>query len=171
MEREEVKMKLKPHKERRVRSRVVLDLPLSYRTLDSCSLKAAIAVDGSETGLLIHSPKEIPVGIRLYVELLFADEFELSNVMAIVKVVRASRSENGLLGHRYGVNFSKVDDVNYRKLRHLLMSRRYKPGDVAVGIRSASHSPPVSGLRGCRRKGKKRPFRELLPHLLKILPL
>jgi hypothetical protein len=171
MERGEARMKPKPHKERRVRSRVALDLPLSYRTLDSCSLKAAIVVDGSEVGLLIHSLREIPVGIRLYVEILFADEYELSNVMAIVKVVRASRSENGFRGHRYGVNVSKIDDVNYRKLRRLLTSRRYKPGDRAVGIRSAPLSHPVSGLRDCRRKGKKRPFRKLLPHLLKILPL
>lgn len=149
---------------------MVLDLPLYYQAPDSSSPKAAIAVDGSEAGLMIRSLQEIPVGTRLQVEILFADEFELSNVTAIVKVVRASRSEHGRKGHRYGVYFFRIDEVNYRKLIRLLMGRRYKPGDGAIDVRSKAPAHPVSSLRSCRRK-KNRPFRELLLHLLKLGPL
>lgn len=163
-------MKPSPSRERRERGRVVLDLPLDYQAPDSSYLCAGIAVDGSEAGLLIHSLQEIPLGTPLDVDVLFADEFELSSFEARGKIVRTLRPENGQKGYGYGVEFLQIDEVNYRKLRRLLTSRRYELHNGGSGLPPSADSHLISNSRGRRPKKVKGSFRSLFSLLLKILP-
>ncbi len=117
-------VKSDPFYERRGRSRVILALPLDYRLEGSCFPCAGIVRNGSEIGLLISSRREIPVGTELDVDVLFADEYELSHFEGRVRVVRTIRLEDAEQGYQHGVKFFRIDEVNYRKLKRLLLSCR-----------------------------------------------
>ncbi len=110
--------------ERRGRSRVPLDLPLDYQIKGSCPRRAGIVRNGSETGLLICSLREIPVGTELDVDVIFADEYELAHFEGRVKVVRTIRLEEGKQGYQHGVEFFRIDEANYHKFKGLLLSWR-----------------------------------------------
>ncbi len=122
-------VKSDPFYERRGRSRVILALPLDYRLEGSCFPCAGIVRNGSETGLLISSRRDIPVGAKLDVDVLFVDEYELSHFEGRVRVVRTIRLEDAKQGYQHGVKFFRIDEVNYRKLKRLLLSCREETVD------------------------------------------
>jgi len=121
---------------------VILDLPLDFQTAGSSQPYAAIVVNGSETGLLLHSLQKMPIGTELKVDVIFPDEFELANFEAKAKIVRTVRSTNGQKGYEYGAKILQIDEANYRKLRRLLMSQRQglAGGDVRLSLTAESRS-------------------------------
>jgi hypothetical protein len=127
---------MKSCQERRGHNRVILDLPLDFEVAGSSYPRAGIAVDGSETGLLIHSLQKMPIGTEVKVDVLFPDEFKLANFEARARIVRTIRSENNEKGYGYGAKILRIDEADYRKLRRILMSRRH--GLANGGIRLSS---------------------------------
>ncbi len=116
--------------ERRGRSRVILELPLDYRLNGARSSPCAgIVRNGSETGLLICSLREIPIGTEVDVDVMFADEYELSHFEGSVRVVRTIRLADGKQRCQQGVEFFRIDEANYRKFKRLLLSCREKTVD------------------------------------------
>jgi len=126
--------------ERREHNRVALNLPLDFQVAGTSHPRAGIAVDGSETGLLIHSLQKMPIGTEVKVDVLFPDEFELANFEAKAKIVRTIRSENGEKGYGYGAKILRIDEVDYRKLKRILMSRRHRLTGGGIGLSSRAES-------------------------------
>ena len=128
--------------ERREHNRVALNLPLDFQVAGTSHPRAGIAVDGSETGLLIHSLQKMPIGTEVKVDVLFPDEFELANFEAKAKIVRTIRSENGEkgYGYGYGAKILRIDEVDYRKLKRILMSRRHRLTGGGIGLSSKAES-------------------------------
>ncbi len=112
--------------ERRGRSRVPLDLPLDYQIKGSGFRRAGTVRNGSETGLLICSGREIPVGTELDVDVMFADGHELAHFEGSVRVVRTIVSEDDEQEYQHGVEFFQIDETNYRRLKRLLASCRHE---------------------------------------------
>ena len=106
--------------ERRGHRRYILDLPLDYRTPGSTDPYGGIAINGSERGLLIFSQQDLAVGTSLSLWVLFADEFELTHIEAVAKVVHKVASGNRGRGYGYGLRLTRISEESLRKLRRLL---------------------------------------------------
>jgi hypothetical protein len=113
-------MRVALSKEKRKCSRFFLDLPLEFRVLDVPVTFGAIAVDGSESGLLIHSLQDIPVGTRIKVAVLFPNGFELANFEAAAEVVRKDRWKKSENGYQYGLKLVKINEGERIKLKYVL---------------------------------------------------
>ena len=58
-------------RDRRKHPRVCMDLPLEYLANQALRARGGIVVDASETGFLIYSTEDIPVGTNLKIDVLF----------------------------------------------------------------------------------------------------
>jgi hypothetical protein len=108
-------------KDRRKYPRSLLNLPFEYRVKESPRAHGGVVVDASEGGFLIHSVEDMPVGLRLNILLLFAKEFELTNLEVLTEIVRKDLlSDNGAKGYQYGLKIIEMVEEDHRKLKQLL---------------------------------------------------
>ena len=154
--------------ERRSRSRVFLELPLDYQAIGSSNTYGGIAINGSETGLFIHSHRHIPVGTQLKVSVLFADEFELADFKAVAKIVRKIGSNNGRKGYGYGLKLLRIDEKDIRKFSRLLSNQRNELAGGSSGPSLIANSGIFSNTRGWQPKKERKPFLGFLLDRLKI---
>jgi hypothetical protein len=82
-----------------------------------------IVVDASETGFLIHSVEDIPIGTKLKIAVLFPREYELSNFEVSAEIIRKKIGEKGEEGYQYGIRFTKILQEDYKKLRELFIAK------------------------------------------------
>jgi hypothetical protein len=121
---------LSNNKERRSHPRFIIDLPLEYRDVNDSCLRGAIVVNASDGGFLIESTRDIPVGTKLKVTLLYSTGFELTNFEAMTKIVRKEPYRKEDLkgyqvweGYQYGLEFIQISDEDHWKLNSLLGGR------------------------------------------------
>ena len=103
------------NREKRRYPRILIHLPLEYQDMDDSCLRGAMVVNAGDGGFLIESTRNIPVGKRLKVTLLFSKGFELDDFKAVAQVVRKERyrKENSggdrhWEGYQYGLEFIQV---------------------------------------------------------------
>jgi hypothetical protein len=118
------------NRERRRYPRISIDLPLEYQYPDDSGLRGAMVVNASEGGFLIESTRDIPVGTKLSITLLFPKGFELANLKAVTKIVRKEpyRKEDSegnpyWEGYQSGLEFIQISDEDLWKLNYLLGGR------------------------------------------------
>jgi hypothetical protein len=116
--------------ERRRYPRIVTNLPLEFQEKDDSSLRGAMVVNAGKAGFLIESTRNMPVGTKLNVTLLFSNGFELGEFKAVAQIVRKEfhrkeDSEGNLRwdGYRYGSEFIQVSKEDRWKLNLLLGGR------------------------------------------------
>ena len=108
-------------KERRKYQRYLIDLPLSFQMTENSHIYPGLSVNASETGLLIQTFKDMPIGIKLNIELLFVKEFELSNLLGMAQIIWKDHYVwSEYEGYKYGLQFVKISNENHKKLRLLL---------------------------------------------------
>ena len=106
--------------DRRRFQRFKVDLPVDYARFETKRLKAGIASNASEGGLMVYLHERMKIGTKLYVALLFSMGFELTGVKAVSQVVwKDVGFEEGWARYRYGLKFLKVADDDRAKLRQL----------------------------------------------------
>ncbi len=116
-------------KERRKHLRVIMDLPLEYRAVDTPQNRAhgALVINVSESGLRFHSNKDMPVGTRVNISVLFLQGFEVSDFEVIAEVVwkdifwRENRKE-----YEFGLKIIQILDEEHQKLKWLLIEEGEK---------------------------------------------
>ncbi len=110
--------------EKRKYPRFDLDLPLEYRETDSPHARGALVVNASESGLLVHSIKDMPVGMKLKMTVLFPKGFELANFEVFAEIVWKDIlwRENGG-GYQFGLKFVGILQEDHRKLKQLLSEK------------------------------------------------
>jgi len=118
------------NREKRRYPRVFVDLPLEYRDEGDSTLRGAIVVNAGDGGFLIQSTRDIPLGTKLKVNILFPKEFELANFEAVTRIVRKEpyreedwRGNQVWEGYQYGLEFMKVLEEDRWKLNWLLGGR------------------------------------------------
>jgi hypothetical protein len=108
-------------KDRRKYPRIVLDLPLEYRVVNALNAYGGLVVNMSEKGLLIESVKDLPVGTKLSIDVLFPKEFELANFEVLTEVVRKEMYlKEDWEGYQCGLKFISIREDDNCKLRQLL---------------------------------------------------
>ena len=118
--------------EKRRYPRVFIDLPLEYQDLGNSCLRGAIVVNAGEGGFLIESTRDMPVGTKLNIILLFPKGFELANFKAVTKIMRKepyqkedSEGNPSWEGYRYGLEVIQILEGDGWKLNWLL-NRRFE---------------------------------------------
>ena len=112
------------HNERRKSPRLLLDLPLEYRVMNAPYAHGGLVVNASEVGLLINSIKNMPVGTKLNIAVLFPKGFELTNFEVLAQVIcKDLHWEEDWEGYQYGLKFIQILEEDRRKLNQLLNGR------------------------------------------------
>lgn len=115
-----------------------MDLPIEYRLEDGPLAHGGMVINGSAKGFLIYSIKDMPIGTRLNITVLFPKGFELTNFEVLTEVVRKDRfSEKDWEGYQYGLRFIQIKDEDFRKLIQLFslinFERRKSQGSLESG--------------------------------------
>jgi hypothetical protein len=113
--------------DRRRYPRIFVDLPLEYRMKHDARAHGGIAINASETGFLIYSIEDIPIGTKLKIAVLFPKEYELAIIEVSAETVRKefAAEQKGLYQgeYQYGLKIIQILEEDYRKLRGLLSGR------------------------------------------------
>ncbi|MGA2515913.1 MAG: PilZ domain-containing protein [Thermodesulfobacteriota bacterium] len=108
-------------REKRRRPRFYLNLPIEFRMMDAPYVRGAMIVNASETGLLIQSLSNIPIGTRLNIAVLFSKGFELANFDVLAEVVWTKiYSDEARQKYQLGLRFIEILEEDRQKLKHLL---------------------------------------------------
>ncbi len=126
--------KVTPYLERRRYLRMSLDLPLEYRVMNASYAHGGLVVNASEVGLLINSIKNIPIGSKLNIAVLFPKGFELTNFEVLAEILwKDLYWEEDWEGYRYGLKFIKILEGDRRKLKQLL-SGQFELGEISPNL-------------------------------------
>jgi len=111
-------------KEKRKSERIFMYLPLQYRVTNGPYAHGGQVVNASEGGLLIDSPRDMPIGITVELELLFPKGFEFNNFGAEAEIVwKEHRLEERSESYQHGMRFVQMPEDDRRKLNQLLSGR------------------------------------------------
>ena len=126
--------KVTPYLERRRYPRMSLDLPLEYRVMNAPYAHGGLVANASEVGLLINSIKNIPIGSKLNIAVLFPKGFELTNFEVLAEILwKDLYWEEDWEGYRYGLKFIKILEGDRRKLKQLL-SGQFELGEISPNL-------------------------------------
>ncbi len=118
--------------DRRRYPRSLMDLPLEYRVINAPYAHGGIVVNGSEEGFLIYSVKDMPIGTKLNLVVMFPKGFELTNFEVVAEVVRKDLHwEEDWEGFEYGLKFIQIFEEDREKLKQLL-SGLFQTGEAAT---------------------------------------
>jgi hypothetical protein len=108
-------------REKRRSARFHLSLPIEFKVVSEKSFHGAMIVNASETGLLVQSPKNLPVGTKLNIAVIFSQGFELANFEVVAEVVwTKSHPTDGKEGYQFGLRFVHILEEDRQKLKLLL---------------------------------------------------
>jgi hypothetical protein len=111
-------------KEKRKSPRFPMDFPLEYRVLDGPGAYGGIVVDGSDIGLRIHSIKNMSVGTRLNITVIFPKEFQVANFEVVAEIIwKETYSRNDWDGYQSGLKFVMIKEDDLQKLKNLLVEQ------------------------------------------------
>jgi len=80
-----------------------------------------MVMNASETVFLIVCVKDIPIGTRLWVSVLFPKGFELANFEVLAEIIwKDLHWEEDWEGYQYGLRFLHILDNEYWKLKQVL---------------------------------------------------
>jgi hypothetical protein len=120
---------LSEFKERRKHPRSLVDLPVEYRIKDHPHAHGGLVVNASEGGLLIHSIKDMPLGLKLDIAILFLRGYELANFEVTAEIIwKDLHMYNRSEGYQYGLRIIQILEEDHQKLKQLLNSQ-FKRGE------------------------------------------
>jgi hypothetical protein len=112
-----------PPVERRKYERYLINLPLNFKVSENTNVYPALSINASEAGLLIQTLKNMTIGTRIYIEVLFAKGFELSNLQGMADIIwKDDYVWDSFKGYKYGLKFVQISIENHTKLKFLLGS-------------------------------------------------
>ncbi len=111
-------------KERREYARSLVDLPVEYRIKDRPHVHGGLVVNASEGGLLIHSARDMPLGLKLRIVVLFLAGYELADLEVTGEIIwKDLHFYNKTEGYQYGLKIIQILEEDRGKLKQLLSSQ------------------------------------------------
>ena len=108
-------------KERRDHPRIMISLPANFEIKESGGPYPGLTIDASQSGLLIQTLKEMPVGTKLNIEVLLPRKLQLSRIRAETEIIWKGISYwEDWEGYQYGLKFTHISNEDYLKLSHIL---------------------------------------------------
>ena len=119
--------------EKRKYPRFLIDLPLEYREEETSHARGGIVINASEGGFLIESVKDIPIGTKLNIAILFPKWFELADFRLVAETLwKEPLWKDNWTGYRYGLNIVQILDEDQTKLK-LLLGGQFNLGVFSSG--------------------------------------
>ena len=116
--------RLSGHREKRRYPRVFVDLPSEFREMDASHLRGGVVVNASEGGVLIESVKQIPVGTKLHISVLFRKGFQLADFKLTAEIIwKEPLWKEDWEGYQYGLKIGQILKGDLEKLKLLLNGR------------------------------------------------
>jgi len=111
-----------PHRrEKRKNPRTLITLPLHFQLNKKEAGYPGLTLDASESGLLIQTFKEMPVGIKIDIEVLFPKKLKWSNFKAEAEIIWKDISYwDDWEGYQYGLRFIQISNEDHSKLKEIL---------------------------------------------------
>ena len=98
-----------------------MDLPLEYRVINAPYAHGGIVANASEEGFLVYSIKDMPIGTKLNIAVMFPKGYELTNFEVVAEIVRKDLHwEEDWEGYAYGLKFIQILEEDRHKLKQLL---------------------------------------------------
>ena len=111
------------NKERRKSPRFDMDWPLEYRVTDAPDVHGGIAVNGSDEGLCIHSARDMSVGTRLNIVVIYREEFQLTCFEVLAEIIWKDLClKEDWSGYQYGLEFVQIRGEDLQKIKKLFPS-------------------------------------------------
>jgi hypothetical protein len=119
--------------EKRRYPRFLIDLPLEYQEAETSHARGGIVINASEGGFLIESVKDIPIGTKLNIAVLFPKWFELADIRLVADILwKEPLWKDDWTGYRYGLNIVQMLDEDQTKLK-LLLGGQFNLGVFSFG--------------------------------------
>ena len=122
---------LKEVEDRRKYPRVLLDLPLEYRTEFDCHPRGGIVIDASEIGFLIHSTENMLLRTQLKIAVLYPCEYCLAKLDVYAEIVWKKFDNRGKR-YLYGLRFNAIHAEDQSKLKGLLRGNSEPPPPTQI---------------------------------------
>jgi hypothetical protein len=107
--------------EKRKHPRTLISLPLHFQLNEEEGSYPGSTIDASEAGILIQSLKEMDVGIRIDIEVLFPEKLNLANFKAEAEIIWKDNCYwEDWEGYQYGLKFVTISKEDYSKLKRAL---------------------------------------------------
>jgi hypothetical protein len=120
-----------------------VDLPVEYRIKNLPRAHGGLVVNASENGLLIHSVKNMPLGLKLRIAVMFLTEYELTHFDVTAEIIwKDFRLCNDSDGYQYGLKIVQILDEDHRKLKQILGSPLQQGEGLAPSPLPTGASPP-----------------------------
>jgi hypothetical protein len=150
-------------KERRKYSRYFVELPLEYWQVDG-ACRGGLVGNLSDTGLLLHSLQDLPVGKELNIRIFFSNGYEFDGIVAVARIVwKDLHDEPDWKGYKYGIEFVQVSEEDREKLTNVLKdSSAFEEGSTGEDrvpmnhSQEDSNSSPSPSLDSYQSKEKER---------------
>ena len=108
-------------KEKRKHQRLPVSLPVQFHMDGKEGVHPGVTLDVSESGLLIQTFKDMLVGTRLTIDVLFPRGFELSNFRGVTEIIwKDIYYWDDWEGYQYGLKFIEILDKDHLLLKRLL---------------------------------------------------
>ena len=112
----------------------MVDLPLEYRMKDLPHAHGGLVINASEEGLLIHSIKNMDVGLKLNIIVLVPKGFELTHFEVSAEIIwKDSHVYGDSEGFQYGLKIIQIIEEDQSKLKQLL-SNLFQWGEVSCNF-------------------------------------
>jgi hypothetical protein len=110
--------------EKRKYPRVLINTPLNFVVTEESKQNPGLVINASETGLLIQTFKDIPIGKKVIIEVLFPKGVKTAKLNAISEIIwKDIYIWDDWEGYQYGLKFIQISDEDYDKLRQILSSQ------------------------------------------------
>ncbi len=111
-------------KERRDYPRTTISLPAHFEIKESGSSYPSVTIDVSQSGLLIRTLKEMPVGITLDIEVLLPNELRQSKIRAEAEIIwKGVGYWEDWEGYEYGLKITYISHEDLTELTRILSSQ------------------------------------------------
>jgi len=120
-------------KEKRGYPRILVNVPVDFNRIDKSKGSSGLVMNASETGLMIQSFKDLSIGERIRIEVLFLKELEMMSLSAVAEIVwKDIYLWDDWDGYQYGLKFTQISNENNSKLK-LLLSNKPKLEEISSG--------------------------------------
>lgn len=104
--------------------RIIITLPLDFWMTDGSNIASGIVINMSLGGLLIQSFKDLPVGLRIDVKVLFSQILEMGDFKAVAEIIWKDMDIwEGWEGYQYGLKFVQPSNEERHKLEKVLKNQ------------------------------------------------
>jgi len=123
-------------KEKREHPRVLISMPLDFKTTEDSNQSTGLVINASQAGLLIQTFKDMPIGQRLTVEVSSPKRPMPEKFSAMTEIIwKDVYIWDDWEAYQYGLKFNQISHEDYLKLKQIL-SNQSNLEEVTLGEKS-----------------------------------